>query len=269
MSLVKQLWLGIALVMLIAFGGSFVVSSLSARAYLEEQLLLKNLDNASSLASLLTQLVPKDEVTIELLIASQFDTGHYESIRLVDPSGQVLVERSSDAPSNGAPAWFARLFHIDVEPGVAQVEDGWKQYGTLTLSSHARFAYRELWNNTLRLLAWFLAAAVLTGVAGTLLLRAVLRPLGGVVQQAEALGARRFITIEEPATAEFRVLVRSMNALTRRVRRMLEDESSRLEQLRREAHHDAVTGLLNRGHFLARAQALLAREDASAQGVLV
>ena len=52
--------------------------------------------------------------------------------------------------------------------------------------------------------------------------RAVLRPLGGVVQQAEALGARRFITIEEPATAEFRVLVRSMNALTRRVRRMLE-----------------------------------------------
>src|SRR5512139_221238 len=144
MSLVKQLWLAIALVMLIAFGGSFLVSSISARAYLEEQLLLKNLDNATSLASTLSQM-PKDEVTIELLIASQFDTGHYESIRLVDPAGRVIVERISDAPRNGAPAWFARLLRIDAKPGVAQVQDGWRQYGTLTLHSHARFAYRELW----------------------------------------------------------------------------------------------------------------------------
>ena len=65
MSLIKQLWLAIALVMLVAFAGSFLVSSLSAKAYLEEQLLLKNLDNATSLASTLSQM-PKDEVTIEL-----------------------------------------------------------------------------------------------------------------------------------------------------------------------------------------------------------
>ncbi len=93
MSLIKQLWLAIALVMLVAFAGSFLVSSLSAKAYLEEQLLLKNLDNATSLASTLSQM-PKDEVTIELLISAQFDTGHYESIRLVDPSGKILVDRS-------------------------------------------------------------------------------------------------------------------------------------------------------------------------------
>ena len=53
MSLVKQLWLAIALVMLIAFGGSFLVSTLSARTYLEEQLRLKNFDNATSLAATL------------------------------------------------------------------------------------------------------------------------------------------------------------------------------------------------------------------------
>ena len=47
MSLVKQLWIAIALVMTMAFGGSLVVSVLSARHYLEQQLQVKNIDNAT------------------------------------------------------------------------------------------------------------------------------------------------------------------------------------------------------------------------------
>ena len=76
------------------------------RTYLEEQLRLKNLDNATSLAATLSQTWSrclKDEVTIELQIAAQFDLGHYESIRLVDPSGKALVELESDAGVDGAP----------------------------------------------------------------------------------------------------------------------------------------------------------------------
>ena len=38
MSLTKQLWLAIGLVMAIAFGGSMLVSVLSARHYLQQQL---------------------------------------------------------------------------------------------------------------------------------------------------------------------------------------------------------------------------------------
>jgi len=92
MSLIKQLWLATAVLMLVAFSGSFLVSSLSAKAYLEEQLLIKNLENATALASTLSQM-PKDKVTLELLISSQFDAGHYESIRLADPYGNLIVER--------------------------------------------------------------------------------------------------------------------------------------------------------------------------------
>ena len=65
MSLIKKLWFAIALLMLFVFGGSLLVSSLAAKSYLEEQLYLKNFDNAGSLASTLSQL-PKDPVTIEL-----------------------------------------------------------------------------------------------------------------------------------------------------------------------------------------------------------
>ncbi len=268
MSLIKQLWLAIVLLMLIAFGGSFLVSSLSAKAYLQQQLLLKNRDNATLLASVLQQM-PKDPVSIELLISAQFDTGYYERIELIGPRGEKIVELASEESDAGVPAWFVSMLHIDARPGIAQVQDGWKQFGTLKLSSHTRFAYRELWSSTLRLLSWFLAAALLAGIAGTLLLRAILRPLDDVVEQAEAIGARRFITTPEPATREFQSVVRSMNALARRVRQMLEEESVRLDQLRREAHNDAVSGLFNRSHFLARVEAVLEREDAGAQGVLV
>src|SRR5262245_39748845 len=124
MSLIKQLWLAIALLMLIAFGGSFFVSGLSAKAYLQEQLTLKNTDNANSLASVLGQMQPKEPIEVELLIASQFDLGGYESIRLTDPRGGVIVEKISAETEAGAPDWFVRLLHIEARPGVAQVQDG-------------------------------------------------------------------------------------------------------------------------------------------------
>jgi methyl-accepting chemotaxis protein len=231
MSLIKQLWLAIALLMLLAFGGSFTVSILTTRTYMQEQLLLKNQDNANSLASVLGQM-PKDPVTIELLVTSQFDLGNYEYIRITDPEGQLLIERVNTAGAAQVPAWFQRAVTFSVSPGIAQVQDGWSQYGTLEIASHSRFAYRAMWRSTLQLLSWFLGAALLAGITGTMMLRFILRPLGAVVTQAEAISDRRFITTKEPSTLEFQTVVRSMNALSTRVKQLLEDESRRLQQRR-------------------------------------
>jgi len=68
------------------------------------------------------------------------------------------------------------------------VQDGWNQYGTLTVESHTEYAYIQLWETTLRLIGWFSAAAVIVGLVGSLLLRVILRPLKAVVEQAEAIG---------------------------------------------------------------------------------
>ena len=148
MSLIKQLWIAIIVVMTIAFGGSMVVSVLSARHYLEQQLQVKNIDNATALALSLSQL-PKDPVTVELQVATQFDAGHYRFIRIVSPTGQTLVERIFTGQLQGAPAWFAALIPIRAAPGQALIQDGWKQYGTLTLASHERYVYKSLWDGTL------------------------------------------------------------------------------------------------------------------------
>lgn len=267
MSLIRQLWLAVITIMALAFGGTLLISTAAARHYFAQQLYVKNVDNATILALSISQM-EKDPVTIELLLAAQFDAGHYRLIRLVDPDGKPLVERRNQAPVEGVPALFTALVPLTVAPGTAHVQDGWKQYGTLTVESHAQYAYAELWAGTLRLIGWFAAAALLVGLLGSALLRLILRPLKAVVDQAEAIGARRFIVQAEPSTTEFRQLVRSMNTLSGRVQRMLEDEARRVEQLRQQTQVDPLTGLRNRETFVASLEDALVREDLDAAGVL-
>ncbi len=268
MSLIRQLWMAIAALMLLAFGISLVVSTLSARHYLEQQLRVKNLDNATSLALSLTQM-DKDPVTIELQIAAQFDAGHYQRIRLTDPRGQVIVAREFQGAAPPVPGWFMALVPLEAEPGTALVQDGWSQFGTLTVESQSSYAYVALWEGTVELFAWFLGGMLLSGLLGTLIVRRITQPLDGVVAQAEAIGDRRFITTREPNTVEFRQLVRAMNRLSERVRSLLAEESQRLEALRRQNQLDPLTGLYHRNQFMNLLDAALAREDLGAGGVLL
>ena len=267
MSLYKQLWLAIVFLLTLVFGGSFLVSSLSSKAYLEQQLAMKNADNATALALSLSQQ-DADRVMLELTLSAQFDTGFYELIELADPEGRVTLRRQDDQPISGAPAWFVRLVPIEVEPGIAAVQTGWQQLGTITLRSHSRFAYRELWQSTQKLAAVFLAAMIVAGLLGTYLLKIILRPLDAVVEQAGAIAQRRFITIPEPQTLEFRQLVNSMNSLSEGVKNMLQQEARRLEKWQRQAHIDKVSGLLNREPFMQSLASTLESDDVDASGSL-
>ena len=269
MSLYKQLWLSIVAMMTLAFVGSFVVSNLSAKAYLEEQLYLKNLDNANSLALSLSSTQPDDPVMLDLFVAAQYDSGHYQFISVQDPQGKVLIERRDDKQIQEAPAWLMAMFPIAAEPGIAQISSGWQQLGTLTLNSHARFAYAELWESTQRLLIYFTVAGLVCGLLGSWLLKLITRPLDRTVDLAEAIGERRFITTPEPRTREFRSVVRAMNRLSERVRGMLEDESAKLERWRQEVQLDSVTGLMNREPFMDQLGAMLQRDDETSTGLLM
>jgi diguanylate cyclase (GGDEF)-like protein len=272
MSLIKQLWIGIIVLLLLALGGSFIISIMSAKNYLQEQLRVKNMDNATSLALSMSQM-EKDPVTLELLISAQFDTGHYEYITLADPQKNILVtrryeENKNDAQTSSVPNWFVRLVSFDAEPGIAQIQDGWKQFGTLTVKSHSRYAWQALWNSTAQLLSWFVVAAILSGVVGTIILKFISSPLNTVIKQAEAIGQRRFVTSDEPKTTEFQRLVRAMNTLSQSVKTMLEKETKQLEKLRRESQLDLLTELPNRNHFLNLLESKLNRDDSDSSGVI-
>jgi diguanylate cyclase (GGDEF)-like protein len=268
MSLVKQLWLAIVLVMSVAFGGSLVVSVMSARHYLEQQLQVKNIDNATSLALSMAHM-DKDPVTVELQIAAQFDMGHYRFIRVTSPTGQVIVEKVYKGQLEGAPQWFANLIPVRAQPGQALIQDGWKQYGTLTLASHDQYVYQSLWNGTLELLMWFVIGSLLTGALGTLAIRLITRPLNDVVAQAQAIAERRFLTVGEPRTPELRTMTKAMNDMVVRLKSMFAEEALRLESLRTKVNSDAVTGLANREYFLSHLREILTGEHFGSTGSLV
>jgi diguanylate cyclase (GGDEF)-like protein len=268
MSLIRQLWLAIIIISIIAFGGSFAVSTLTARQYVEQQLQRQNIDTANSLALSMSQQ-NKDPVTVELQVAALFDGGHYQSIVVSDPFGKTMVDRIQTRSDVTVPAWFINLLPIDSVPGRAQVTDGWKQFGVVTVISHNRFAYQALWNALIELAGWFLLAALLSGFVGTLLIRNIRRPLEAVVGQAQAITERRFITVEEPNIPELRSAVRAMNDMVARLRQMFSDEAARLEALRHKVNHDEVTGLSNREYFMAHFREILLGEEFSQTGSLV
>jgi diguanylate cyclase (GGDEF)-like protein len=266
MSLYKQLWLAVILLMALAFSGSFLLTTKSAQNYLTEQLQLKNFDNATSLALSLSQ--QNDPVLRELLIAAQFDNSHYEFIRLMGLTDSILVEHGSDKTVL-APTWFMSLFPIEATPGIAQVTNGWQQIGTLSLKSDSRFAYGEMWVSTQLMFLYFLAGALFSGLIGNRLLKVILKPLNDVVDQSKAIGERRFITIKEPKTLEYRLLVQSMNNLSGRVKQLLDTEGGSLQELRKEAETDSITGLLNREAFMQQLSTLLNQGNENTEGSLV
>jgi len=268
MSLIRQVWLLLSVTLVLAFAGAIGVSVHAARHYLQTQLNLKNNDTAQSLALTLGQQ-KGDPVALELAIASQFDTGFYERIRLVGPDGRTIVEKQADPHPQNAPGWFVALVGLAPADGVAQVSDGWRQIGRLEVRSQSAFADDELWASSLHtvgVLALLLAAA---GIFSTVGVNRIRVPLLRTVDQARAITERRFVTVDEPDMPELRNVTRAMNAMVGRVKAMFDEQAGQVELLRRQAHCDPLTGLSNRAHFLGRMKVMLDSEDGAADGALV
>ncbi|MDR1425319.1 MAG: EAL domain-containing protein [Azoarcus sp.] len=268
MSLIKQLWIAIVIVTLLALVGSLGVSTWTARYYLQEQLNDANTNIAKAIALSVSQL-DKDRGTIETQINSQGALGLYRTLRVTDLEGKVIAEYNSDDSPQGVPAWFVNLAAIKALPGEGSISNGWQPFGTLFVESQTSYANKALWNSLLWFLLLFTAVAAIAGLVGWGLLGRITQPLRTLVAHAQAIGERRFITTPEPRSAELKVVVRAMNALSERVRQMLADEAQRLETLRRQVQEDAVTGLLERRQFLNAFSAQLDNPDAPAQGTLL
>lgn len=268
MSLVKQLWLVIIVILTLAFAGALVLSAAVSKHYFERQLQAKNDDNATTLALSITQL-EKDPVMIDLLIAAQFDTGNYEYIGLTDPTGNIISKRVNQSKTSKAPEWFINTIPLQLNPGIAEIQDGWVQYGTLNVMSDANVAYDNFWDYSLLTALWTLLLAAISCVVGSLSLKKILRPLNDVVNQAQAIGENRFVTTNVPKTKEFRAVVIAMNALSNRVKKTVNQETARLEQLRLENNFDHVTLLMNHDHFLNNINATISRSEYFHEGVLI
>jgi diguanylate cyclase (GGDEF)-like protein len=268
MTMYRQLWLAVVLSTLLALCGSMLVSMINARGYLQSQLSIKNNDNATALALSLSQGNP-DPVMVELVVSALFDRGHYERIRVSDPLGAVIVERTAPETDIGAPSWFVGVLPIHADPGLAQISNGWKQFGTVALVSHSRFAYAALWKSAQQTALALGLAGLVGGYLGSLVLRRLRKPLDAVIGQAHAITNRRFVTIEEPEVPELKQLASAMNATVKRLKSMFEEEAARLDKVRQQANCDPLTGLANRSYFLAQLRETSMAQDSAGQSVII
>ena len=280
MSLIRQIWLLLWGSLLLALVGGVAVNIASTRDTLQTQLGLKNTDNANALALVLSQQ-KGDAQLMGLVVASQFDTGYYRRIRLLDANQRSTLTRDapaltarSAANSTGnlptqAPAWFVSLLPIQAPVGLAQVSDGWRAVGSVEVTSQTAFAHDALWRGSVRTAAALLAVGLLAGLLARALVARMRGPLDDTVDQAQRLVAGEYITKPEPVTPELRRVTRAMNSMVSRLKLTFDAQAHQLETLRFEATCDPLTGLANRKHFMGLLNVTLSREDGPAHSGLL
>lgn len=261
MSMYRQLWFAIILSTLIALVGSLFASTFNSRAYLNEQLRMKNSDNATVLALSLNQKKP-DPVELELIVASLFDNGHYAHIKIIAPDGSILVERNANELALKVPSWFMQAFPIQSTPGQAQINDGWKLIGTIHLASQSGGAYQTLWQSAKDMFVALAFSGFVACYLGALVLRRLKKPLDLVIAQAKGMSERRFTTTPEPSVPELKQLSRAMNSSSELLKAMFAEEAERLAALRIQANSDPATLLANRSHFITQLQVAVEEENA-------
>jgi diguanylate cyclase (GGDEF)-like protein len=270
MSLFKQLFIAICVLMLVSFAGSFLVSVESSREQQVNQLRAHAQDAATALGLSLSSHI-NDTAMVELMVSSIFDSGYFASIRVTDPvTGELLVERSGVPVSGDAPEWFFRLVDLAPAQGEAIVSDGWRQAAQVTVVSHPLFAVGKLWQSSLGSLLWLTLSGVLCIALGGLLLKRQLRPLDYMVEQSNAIVRREFLRLPElPKTPEFRRVVSAMNQMVGKLKALFAEEAARSELLRAQAYQDNLTGLDNRRYFDVQLHTRLNVEERACSGYLL
>ncbi|SDJ03299.1 diguanylate cyclase (GGDEF) domain-containing protein [Pseudomonas flavescens] len=268
MSLFKQLCVAICILMLVSFAASVVVNVESSRDQQVNQLRAHAQDAATALGLSLSSHLD-DPAMLELMVSSIFDSGYFESIRVIGVDEKVLVERSGASLGAGAPSWFANLVGLAAAQGDAIVSDGWNQAARVEVVSHPYFAIARLWQTAYATFLWLALISLVCIGLSVLLLKRQLRPLEYMVEQSNAIARREFLSAPNlPRTPEFRRVVNAMNQMVEKLKALFEEEASRSETLHAEAYQDSLTGLANRRYFDLELQARLTGEERASSGVL-
>jgi len=270
MSLLKQLFLAICLFLVVAFTGSFIAGVETSREQLISQLRSHAQDAATALGLSMAPHVD-DPAMLELMVNSIFDSGYFASIRVMRIADeQVIVERSSTSTAETVPGWFAELVDLQAQGGDALIMRGWEQAARVEVISHPQFALAKLWASAIGSLLWLLLCGLVSAILGGWLLRTQLRPLDNMVQQAQAISRREFLTLPRiPRTPELKRVVLAMNQMVDKLKALFAEEAARSEKLREEAYQDSLTGLANRRQFELKLAKHLVVTEQHAAGYLL
>jgi len=244
----RQLLSGTALIFIALLVGIEAIYVASARGNLENQLDAHANETATQLALSIGARMPVIDLSlINIMVSPVFDRGHFLSITVEDPKGEILFARRLDRRTTDVPAWFTGLVTLEGPQGEALITSGWRQLGRVLVRVHPEYAYRQLYDAAIATLAWLVLLFALALVAMRLYLLGILRPLKKIEETADAISNRRFVTVDiRPRTRELQSVIAAINSLSGKIRDTIASETSRAERLRHELYEDGMTGQLNR-----------------------
>ncbi len=271
MKLFSQLILIVSAIFTVVFAGALAVIVSNMHAYLADQLESHAQDTATSLSLSIQTHAAKDDISaIDTVVNSVFDPGYYLEISVEKPGGVVIVRKVNDLKVENVPQWFVKLISLEAPRREALISTGWIPYATVHVHSHPGYAYIELWKDTVGMFWWFLVGLALSIGLGALLLRLVLNPLDDVERQANAIANKDFVTLENlPWTKELRSVVIAINAMSGKLKRIIEEDAALAKRLRDEAYVDPVTGFNNRRSFDIRLEHIANSKEEIAQVFLI
>ncbi len=265
MSLLRQLLLSVTLAILVILAGATIFSIGSARQYLDAQLQGQSDSTATSLALTLSQPSNQDPTVRELLISVLFDSGQFQVVEFLDPTGRILIRREIEDGRDGrvtAPDWFSHLLPLERHEAQRQVTNGWTQLGVVRLQASDAYARNALWASTARIVTLTVGAGILWGLFVFMLMRWLRRALqddvtARVQAMAQASAGEDLPPVRHPAMVELREVAQIITRTHERVRATAAEHQSRIESLELELNQDAVTGLANRKYFINELRRLL------------
>ncbi|MFZ6757318.1 bifunctional diguanylate cyclase/phosphodiesterase [Undibacterium sp. Ji50W] len=262
MTLRRQLLLAISVIFFAVFIGLQVLSVLTTRDYLQQQLASHAQDAATALSRPLEDAMAKNDQTLaDIQITTLFDRGYYKKIMVLDPAGKIIVSKELPANKEKVPAWMPVLFDLQTPPGEAFISSGWRQLGKVVVISHPAYAYEYLWRSMQEMALWMFVMYLIVWGLTVLLLRIILSPLKKIEEVAIAIQEKRFQRIDVlPQARELRRVVVAMNHMSDRISALLDEEIAKAENYRREAFIDKVSGLENRHGFDLRFNHLLSED---------
>lgn len=274
MTLFRQLFIAICGLFAVLFAGLVVIGISNARDYLDVQLRSISDDTAVALALRLSPHVGQEEKpAVESIVNVVFDSGYYKEIGLLDANGKTYLHRTAPATTSQVPAWFVDAVALSAPQGKALIADGWRQMGSVLVTTSPGYAYLALWKISLDILLWFGGAMLVAWGATYLLLHYILKPLQTVELQAAGVTYRQYhMQPTLPWTREVRSVVLAMNKMVAKVRELFEVQDAQkaeIDRLWSDCYTDKLTGLSNRRHFDLYLQQTVDASPRSGSGALM
>ncbi|HIG0327786.1 TPA: bifunctional diguanylate cyclase/phosphodiesterase [Legionella pneumophila] len=263
MTLTKKMAVGVLIMLLFVFIGTYLITMNNARNFFIQQLESNAQDTATSLGLSLSQsLINYDVATMNSMVKAVFDRGYFSSIKVKDIKGKLIILKKQLPQESDIPQWFVNLIKWPSTEKSSLIMDGWMQAGVVLVTSDPSYVYASLWRNAVEMVNAYLIFALVALLLCYCFIKYLLRPLKRVTAQAMAISEREFpIETKIPKTPELRQVTLAMNRMVSKVKSLFQDQLQQTESLRIQVYQDSLTGMSNRRYFLHHLALILENED--------